>query len=291
MPIQTVAAQGVAGRIELDPAYEDALADLDGFTHLHLITYLHRTGGVSLRVTPYLDTVRRGVFATRSPKRPNPIGLSIVRLVRIEGAVIHIEEVDLLDGTPLLDIKPYVPPFDDRADARYGWFEQRAAERPQRARGRALRGARLRSVSAGVDGCHPLGVVLLGPVAPDAPLGDTAEGRASRRMDQRQVHVARDERRRGRGGQSVGSAEDAERLEHRCAAGEFADARDVQDHENEQHQAGIELLAGVEAAGGGQFPAEQVRAWREPEPAPVARVERAEVARCLGKRPPASAQG
>jgi len=126
MPIQTVAARSVAGRIELDPAYEDALADLDGFTHLHLITYLHRTGGVSLRVTPYLDTVRRGVFATRSPKRPNPIGLSIVRLVRIEGAVIHIEEVDLLDGTPVLDIKPYVPPFDDRADARYGWFEQRA---------------------------------------------------------------------------------------------------------------------------------------------------------------------
>jgi tRNA-Thr(GGU) m(6)t(6)A37 methyltransferase TsaA len=126
MPIQTVAAQGVSGHIELDPAYEDALADLDGFTHLHLITYLHRTGGVSLRVTPYLDTERRGVFATRSPKRPNPIGLSIVRLVRIEGAIIHIEEVDLLDGTPLLDIKPYVPPFDDRADARYGWFEQRA---------------------------------------------------------------------------------------------------------------------------------------------------------------------
>jgi tRNA (adenine37-N6)-methyltransferase len=126
MPIQTVAAPGVSGHIELDPAYEDALADLDGFTHLHLITYLHRTGGVSLRVTPYLDTVRRGVFATRSPKRPNPIGLSLVRLVRIEGAVIHIEELDLLDGTPLLDIKPYVPPFDERADARYGWFEQRA---------------------------------------------------------------------------------------------------------------------------------------------------------------------
>jgi tRNA-Thr(GGU) m(6)t(6)A37 methyltransferase TsaA len=126
MPIQTVAAQGVRGRIELDPAYVPALADLDGFTHLHLITYLHRTGGVSLRVTPYLDSRRRGVFATRSPKRPNPIGLSIVRLVGIEDAVIHIEEVDLLDGTPLLDIKPYVPPFDDRPGARYGWFEQRA---------------------------------------------------------------------------------------------------------------------------------------------------------------------
>jgi tRNA-Thr(GGU) m(6)t(6)A37 methyltransferase TsaA len=126
MPIQTVAAKGVHGTIELDPAYAPALADLDGFTYLHLITYMHRTGGISLRVTPYLDTVERGVFATRSPKRPNPIGLSLVRLVRIDGAVLHVEELDLLDGTPLLDIKPYVPPFDDRADARYGWFEQRA---------------------------------------------------------------------------------------------------------------------------------------------------------------------
>jgi tRNA-Thr(GGU) m(6)t(6)A37 methyltransferase TsaA len=126
MPIQTVAAQGVQGRIELDPAYAAGLADLDGFTHLHLITYLHRTGPASLRVTPYLDTSERGIFATRSPKRPNPIGLSLVRLVRIEGAVLHVEELDLLDGTPLLDIKPYVPPFDDRAGARYGWFEQRA---------------------------------------------------------------------------------------------------------------------------------------------------------------------
>jgi tRNA (adenine37-N6)-methyltransferase len=126
MPIQTVAAGGVGGRIELDPAYVPALADLEGFTFLHLITYLDRTGPVSLRVIPYLDTQERGVFATRSPKRPNPIGLSLVRLVRIEGAVLHVEELDLLDGTPLLDIKPYVPPFDDRADARYGWFEQRA---------------------------------------------------------------------------------------------------------------------------------------------------------------------
>jgi len=87
---------------------------------------MHRTGGASLRVTPYLDTVERGVFATRSPRRPNPIGLSLVRLVGIEGAVLHVEELDLLDGTPLLDIKPYVPPFDDREGARYGWFEQRA---------------------------------------------------------------------------------------------------------------------------------------------------------------------
>jgi tRNA (adenine37-N6)-methyltransferase len=126
MPIQTVAARGVRGRIELDPAFAEGLADLDGFSHLHLITHLHRTGPPSLRVMPYLDTSERGVFATRSPKRPNAIGLSLVRLVRIDGHVIDVEELDLLDGTPLLDIKPYVPPFDDRAGARYGWFEQRA---------------------------------------------------------------------------------------------------------------------------------------------------------------------
>jgi tRNA-Thr(GGU) m(6)t(6)A37 methyltransferase TsaA len=126
MPIQAVAARGVQGRIELDPAYQAGLADLEGFTHLHLITHLHRTGSPSLRVTPYLDTRERGIFATRSPKRPNAIGLSLVRLVRIDGPVLHVEELDLLDGTPLLDIKPYVPPFDDRADARYGWFEGRA---------------------------------------------------------------------------------------------------------------------------------------------------------------------
>jgi tRNA (adenine37-N6)-methyltransferase len=128
MPIQTVAARDVQGRIELDPAYAAGLADLDGFTHLHLITHLHRTGAASLRVTPYLDTTERGVFATRSPRRPNAIGLSLVRLVRIDGSVLHVEELDLLDGTPLLDIKPYVPPFDERAGARYGWFEQRAQD-------------------------------------------------------------------------------------------------------------------------------------------------------------------
>jgi tRNA-Thr(GGU) m(6)t(6)A37 methyltransferase TsaA len=126
MPIQTVAAKGVRGRIELLPEYAAGLADLEGFTFLHLITYLHRTGPASLRVLPYLDTTERGVFATRSPRRPNPLGLSLVRLTGIEGAVLHVEELDLLDGTPLLDIKPYVPPFDERGDARYGWFEQRA---------------------------------------------------------------------------------------------------------------------------------------------------------------------
>lgn len=122
MPIQTVAAQGTTGRIELDPAYAAGLKDIEDFSHLWLLTHLHQNNGYSLEVTPYLDTQPHGVFATRSPRRPNPLGLSLVRLNRVEGAVLHIEEVDLLDGTPLLDIKPYVGPFDQRTDTRMGWF-------------------------------------------------------------------------------------------------------------------------------------------------------------------------
>jgi tRNA-Thr(GGU) m(6)t(6)A37 methyltransferase TsaA len=122
MPVQTVAARDVAGTIELAPEYVGGLSDLDGFSHLWLLVHLHQVQGHALTVTPYLDDQPRGVFATRSPRRPNPIGLSIVRLVGIDGATLKIEEVDLLDGTPVLDIKPYVPLFDYRADARIGWF-------------------------------------------------------------------------------------------------------------------------------------------------------------------------
>ncbi len=121
-PLQTVAAAGVPGRIELDPAFAEGLADLDGFSHLWLLVHLHQVQGYALKVMPYLDDQMRGVFATRSPRRPNPIGMSIVRLRAIEGWTLHIEEVDLLDGTPLLDIKPYVPLFDRRDTDRIGWF-------------------------------------------------------------------------------------------------------------------------------------------------------------------------
>ena len=122
MPIQTVAAKGIAATIELEPSYAAGLRDIDAFSYLLIITHLHLMQGYALEVTPFMDTQTHGVFATRSPRRPNPIGLSIVRLMRVEGATLHIEEVDLVDGTPVLDIKPYVPQLDDRVAERIGWF-------------------------------------------------------------------------------------------------------------------------------------------------------------------------
>jgi tRNA-Thr(GGU) m(6)t(6)A37 methyltransferase TsaA len=124
MPIQTVAAAGVAATIELDPSYAAGLTDIDAFSYLLVISHLHLMQGYALEVTPFMDTQPHGVFATRSPRRPNPIGLSIVRLVRVAGTTLHIEEVDLVDGTPVLDIKPYVPQLDDRTAERIGWFAE-----------------------------------------------------------------------------------------------------------------------------------------------------------------------
>jgi tRNA-Thr(GGU) m(6)t(6)A37 methyltransferase TsaA len=125
MPIQSVAAAGTEGRVEVFPEYAEGLADLEGFSHLILLCHLHRIQGTALKVKPFLDTQERGVFATRSPKRPNPIGLSIVRLRRVQEGVLHISELDVLDGTPVLDIKPYVPRFDVRETEAIGWFEGR----------------------------------------------------------------------------------------------------------------------------------------------------------------------
>jgi tRNA-Thr(GGU) m(6)t(6)A37 methyltransferase TsaA len=122
MPIQSAAAKGVAGWIELEPAFQAGLQDINGFSHLLLVYHLHLAEAASLTVTPFLDDQPHGIFATRSPKRPNPIGLSIVRLIRAEGWTLHIEEVDVVDGTPLLDIKPYVPAFDVRETEQIGWF-------------------------------------------------------------------------------------------------------------------------------------------------------------------------
>lgn len=138
MPIQAVAAQGVPGRIVVDPAYVAGLRDIDGFSHLTLIYHLHQVEAPILEVVPFLDTERRGVFATRSPKRPNALGLSTVRLLGVEGGTLHIADVDMLDGTPLLDIKPYVPQFDVREAVTIGWFatqihrvaQVRSGERP-----------------------------------------------------------------------------------------------------------------------------------------------------------------
>jgi tRNA-Thr(GGU) m(6)t(6)A37 methyltransferase TsaA len=122
MPIQPAAAAGVRGKIVLDPEWEGGLKDLVGFSHLVLIYLFHRTQETELLVKPYLDEELRGVFATRAPRRPNHIGLSVVKLTGIEGNVLDIENVDVLDGTPLLDIKPFVPEFDSPGEVRVGWL-------------------------------------------------------------------------------------------------------------------------------------------------------------------------
>ena len=137
MPIQPIAAAGIRGTIDLDPGFAAGLLDLDGFSHLILLYHLHEVRAPRLTVTPFLDDRPHGIFATRSPARPNPVGLSTVRLVRVVGSTIEIEDVDMLDGTPLLDIKPYIPAFDDRPGARVGWFTGRLDRLPEvRADGR-----------------------------------------------------------------------------------------------------------------------------------------------------------
>ena len=124
MPIQPAGAVGVCGTVEVFEEYHAGLKDLDGFSHIILLYLFHRSQGFKLEVVPFMDTQPRGLFATRAPRRPNPIGMSVVQLDRIENGVLHVQNVDILDGTPLLDIKPYVPEFDSREDIRTGWLEQ-----------------------------------------------------------------------------------------------------------------------------------------------------------------------
>ena len=124
MPIQPAGARGVRGTICIDEQYMAGLRDIEGFSRLILIYSLHRVNGYSLEVVPFLDTVPHGIFATRAPRRPNAIGLSIVNLVSVDGCELTIEDVDILDGTPLLDLKPYVPAFDSFPDGKAGWFDR-----------------------------------------------------------------------------------------------------------------------------------------------------------------------
>ncbi len=124
MPIQPAGASGVLGTVEVFEPYEAGLKDLDGFSHLFLLYHFHRSSGFSLQVIPFMDTRLRGLFSTRAPRRPNALGLSVVRLLAVEGRTLRIENVDILDGTPLLDIKPYVPEFDEQAGVRTGWLEK-----------------------------------------------------------------------------------------------------------------------------------------------------------------------
>ena len=122
-PIQPRFAEGAEGSVQVFPEYAEGLADLAGFDRVWLLYRFDRVRDVRLKVTPYLDTEPRGLFATRAPCRPNPIGLSCVRLLLVEGALLRIADVDMLDGTPLLDIKPYCPRFDCYEARRCGWLD------------------------------------------------------------------------------------------------------------------------------------------------------------------------
>lgn len=124
-PIQAKGGKGIAGTVEVFPKYADGVKDLDGFSHIILIYHFHQSEGYSLEVKPYLDDRKHGVFATRAPSRPNPIGVSVVRLDKIVGNTLHIRDIDIIDGTPLLDIKPYIPEIDASEVDRIGWLEDR----------------------------------------------------------------------------------------------------------------------------------------------------------------------
>lgn len=123
MPIQPAGAAGVSGTVEVFQEYKPGLKDLDGFSNIVLLYVFHRSEGFNLQVVPFMDTEPRGLFATRAPKRPNPIGMSVVQLDRIEGGTLYVSNLDMLDGSPLLDIKPYVPDFDSPTHVRTGWLE------------------------------------------------------------------------------------------------------------------------------------------------------------------------
>lgn len=124
MPIQPIAAEGIVGQIELLPEYVAGLKDLDGFSHITLLYHFHKISGYELQVVPFMDDVPRGIFSCKAPKRPNAIGTSTVRLLKIEGNIIHVEQVDMLNGTPLLDIKPFYPKYDNRTNVTIGWLEK-----------------------------------------------------------------------------------------------------------------------------------------------------------------------
>jgi len=123
MPIQPKGAQEVEGHIILDEKYVAGLQDLDGFSHVYLLYSFHKATRTELLVTPFIDTQIRGVFATRSPLRPNHIGISIVKLTGVDGNKVVVKGIDIIDGTPLLDIKPYIEKFDAVKESRSGWLQ------------------------------------------------------------------------------------------------------------------------------------------------------------------------
>ena len=126
-PIQPTRSQAV-GWVKVYPEFAEGLRGLEGFSHIILLYAFHQSNGYTLQVQPFLDDRLQGLFATRYPCRPNPIGLSIVRLLARRENILEIEGVDMLNGTPLLDIKPYVPDFDVRTEVKTGWYAQRSKQ-------------------------------------------------------------------------------------------------------------------------------------------------------------------
>ena len=124
-PIQPTFARDATGEVIVDERFAAGLEDLDGFDRIWLLFHLHRARPFNLKVVPFWDTVERGLFSTRAPSRPNPVGISAVELLSREGNVLHVRGLDILDGTPLIDIKPYVPKFDSYPSSRAGWIDTR----------------------------------------------------------------------------------------------------------------------------------------------------------------------
>lgn len=125
VPIQGALSKNSKGRIDLFPEYKEGLRDIDGFSHIFLIYHFHLANRYSLLNKPFLDDVEHGIFSIRGPNRPNPIGISIVKLEKVEDNKLYIDEVDIIDETPLLDIKPYISEFDVRKNTRGGWIKNK----------------------------------------------------------------------------------------------------------------------------------------------------------------------
>ena len=124
-PIQSIGGIGVKAEVEIFPEFIGGLADLNGFSHIILLYHFHLSKAYKLKVKPFLDRAVHGVFATRAPARPNSIGISVVRLISVDHHTLYIQDMDIVDQTPLLDIKPFVPHFDVRQIQSIGWLESK----------------------------------------------------------------------------------------------------------------------------------------------------------------------
>lgn len=124
VPIQPAGAEGIIGEVKVNKKYSEGLKSLEGFSHIILIYHFHLTGRYKLKVIPFMDVEEHGIFATRAPKRPNPIGISVVRIISVAENIITVENIDVVNGTPLLDIKPYISRFNNVKNEKNGWFSK-----------------------------------------------------------------------------------------------------------------------------------------------------------------------